>query len=61
MRLAWVIVLLLGCKDSEPTKQAKSGPGRNIVDDEVKRALVLDGAIEKLNRISWTLHQEVDT
>lgn len=53
MKILVLLALLVGCttNDHEPTRapapQTKS-QGKNIVDDEVKRALILDAAIKKL-------------
>lgn len=49
MRAAWLIVALLACKGSEHSNErTKPSLGKNIVDDDVKRALVLDAALKKL-------------
>ena len=50
MRLACVFMLLVACNESQPTRQASPSPGRNVVDEDVKRALVLDAALTKLEK-----------
>jgi hypothetical protein len=55
VKVAWLLVVLLACNDSAPARQENRGPGHNIVDDEVKRALVLDAAMSKLEKEIATL------
>jgi len=52
MKAAWLLIALLGCKAAEESPRTQqrpaAGSGKNIVDDDVRRALVLDAAIKKL-------------
>lgn len=50
MKRAFLLVLLVACNDTQSTKPPPPTPGRNVVDEDVKRALVLDAALKKLEK-----------